>query len=664
MPSCHALKNRSPPAFIRIGPTPPPPALAEEAPFAPKAPGLFGETRAAVALPMFLISKWPSEVGAGAVSNYYYAILNPTGSATGTTLPGPFGPSTAGTATAGLAEAIAALAAVGGGVLYVQPGTYRKIDWTKLAGFPVPLTPVIQNIQFSGAPSSDGLMGSILAVQNGLSKSPTAAQVYFLNCIFENIAITNDYVTTGGVTGDVIFFGRSNANNLFRNVTFIDNTLHPLSLHGPNLWVKDCRFLQSATPPTAAKVDQPIFDPLGPFVCEGCEWNYAPYQSGSGICIGTNGGNTIDNGATGPWWILRNRFLDANATGYYIDAIVDIEPTGGSTPNTLQGLYIDKNIMYNGKVDIYQGDDIWITDNYHRTTSVNLYANGIEFVGSINSGDLPVGTIHIDRNHIVQDANTSATYPAKAISVLHNLIRELYIRDNWIVINAASTPGTVTPPVGAISIACQGPTSPRIDQIVIEGNTIGSSTARTTKYPAIVVAGDVTATGSPGTVNRLRVLNNRLAGAGSIPAIDSNPTTVNNAFDAFLQLGWPSWTTKILAAEVYDNNWEDAGGLAAAQGIALVGTLAPASSFIAAERNRTQVVPSVLTVLPPNGGPYVNAYGNAILVVFYASLPLSVLYRGGLLPAVSQGVVQLAPYEVVVFNWGGNPPPVFTVLPS
>jgi hypothetical protein len=572
----------------------------------------------------------------------YYAVLSPTGSAaSGAALPGPWGPLTTGTSTAGLAEAVAALAAVNGGLLYIEPGSYGSIDWSTM-----PAT--VENIQFSGPPSTDGISGSILELTTGVSTATSA----FVNCIFENIAFTSPSASSGS-----IFYGPLNVNNVFRGVTFIDNILHPISYHGPNLWVTRSRFLASASPPS--NIDQPIFSPVGPFVCEKCEWNYAPKQGGSGLLIGTNGADTSD-GPTGPWWILDNHFLDDNLAGYYSDTAIDIEPTSGAAPNVLRGLFIQRNVIFNGQIALYQGDDVWITDNYHHVTSVvpATSSSGRELVGSLNSGSLPIGTVHIERNHAVQD-DFAAAFAPKVISILHNQVREMYIRDNWLIANGKSTGSTA--PVGVISIANQGSTSPGIDQVVIEGNTIGITSVPTTKRPALVVAG-ASGSSTAGTIARVRVLDNRLVGQVSISGLTGNPSTAVDGFSSFLQLGWASWFTNISEAEVYDNNWEDAGGIGPG-GIVAAGTLTPSINFIAASRNRTPVLPGVFHPGSiPNGTPFINPNSNAIMIGFYGGTGVSVIaYRGTSL-AIIQGLLELGPLESVTFGW--TTAPTFYALPK
>jgi hypothetical protein len=572
------------------------------------------------------------------MSNFFYAILNPTGAAgAGHALPGPWGPSTPLTTTAGMAEAIGALAAVGGGVLYIQEGNYNPatFDWSAL---PTP----VQNIQFVGVPAIDGASGAILTLTAGLT---SANQVVFENCVFEFLAFTSP-----AATGAAIIYGRDSVNNVFRHVTFIDNVLHPISLHGANLWVLNCRFIASASPP--ASIDQPIFSPLGPFVCSGCEWNYPPLQTGSGLCIGTNGSDTT-SGPTGPWWITDCHFLDDNLTGYYLDTIIDIEP-----PNTIfHGLYVSRNIIYNGKIDVYAGDDIWITDNYHRITAIDVTTLGVAFVASINvTQNAPIGSLHIERNHAVQDANSSATYTPKLISIVHNKVRELFIRNNLFIVNAESSGGTT--PLGAVVVSNAGSSTPAIDLIVIEGNDIGTSSVPSTTRPAITVAG-ASASGSAGSITRLRVFDNRLMGATSATTV--NPATVSGGFSCLAQLGWGSWTTKIAYVEIHRNNWEDASitNSPASAGILTVGTLSPANNFISGRFNRTQITPYVPTIT--SGSPYTNADGNSELLVIQGGAGVTITYRGASAFAIIAGSFEIAPLEQITVSW--TTAPTFYVLP-
>jgi hypothetical protein len=384
--------------------------------------------------------------------------------------------------------------------------------------------------------------GATLEVTDAPAKPGT---VSFTDCTFEGVVFTAPSFTNPKIP----IAGYGNARNTFRGCTFLDYAPSIVYQHGRGLLFEKNRVIASDHPPEAMQSN--LFCPLGDFVFQQNEMNFPPggppLKGATGILVGASGpasaGQEFSN-----WRIRDNRFLDADRPGYCIDTIVDVEAGRGS----MRDIRVERNICFNGKVDVNSGDDVWVTDNRWRITKNHVPKQGAQasLLYIIATGASEVGSIHIERNVYVQDADAPATTRAQAVLVVPQVrVKELVIKDNTFVVNGGGVPPFPNGVVG-LHLRPEADAGVGMERIEISGNSFGFSALPAQPGPLIVVNNPAPAPGRG--FGSVTVTNNRLLAGTTLevgPALVGGPLLAH-----FLRVGSPANTVSVAELTLTGNS--------------------------------------------------------------------------------------------------------------
>jgi hypothetical protein len=384
-----------------------------------------------------------------------------------------------------------------GALVYVPTGNYYISDENQL-----PHT--IQRFEFIGMGDAIFTFGKVCG--ENTYTVPSASNVpNWKRCKFRNITFS-----APNATGYAIF--TSGSDNLkFYQCTISDVKPHFQQGTGDVCIFHDCKFIAPST--AAGTCLQTIGNVTQRFIVENCDWNFAPNQGAGSLIACTNQGNLI-----GDYWFINNRFFTDQLTGYYIDAVVDLEPSDLTNP--LRNVHVEGNTIFNGKIYFGGVEELWIKDNLFHLTPIFNGASSAAIQGySAYVTTTPTKYVEISGNVILCDENASWTYKEPIHIEEKTQIERLLIKNNVLQANGQMNAS----PQSVIAINSANGT---INYLDIVDNQLHYTSVPSSKESAIWII-----TYGTGTVNHVKVQRNTLGGSVGACTYSSARVKRWNEFD-------------------------------------------------------------------------------------------------------------------------------------